>query len=393
MNTISVLSFLVAVLYCNALQAQIALPKVENHLNGEIDYSIEPLDLVQRLANGKDISSGKINTDGSIHFELPEYDIKALYDSINLTPVKFQQWFSINSDCRDRDVFAETPFDEVYAEKTRAIYVKKYGIDVAVLEAASDTVQVRNPNASQDNLAESSAYHWFYIGRAIVFEDECAKISHSDNKTYATVNADISFEKGWNFIEESTKWDVGSDQNDPNGIPMKKTYFTKNTPSSKQVRWTLRPIVDSAQIQIAKKLDGLTPITKEQFEAWAPDKLDGLSIATKEYGKPPEGQENKNNIHLVYADEAQEIELYVVDFSKNPDDVEMIDFAYAMENDGKDEADIKSYITRYNEQENSTQLLYKVDDRMFVEATGTNINGEALWGYIQILNVEKLVNK
>ena len=89
----------------------------------------------------------------------------------------------------------------------------------------------------------------------------------------------------------------------------------------------------------------------------------------------------------------QKIEVYVVDFCKNPNDVEMVDYAYAMENDGKDEADIKSYITRYNEQENSTKLLYKVNDRMFVEATGANMKGEALWGYIQKLDVERLVKR
>ena len=123
---------------CKAQQSKIALPKVENHLKGELDYTYEALDLVQRQANGEEISLGKINADGTINFNLPEYDIKALYDSINLQHYKFQQLFSMDSSCKDRDVFAKTPFDDVYSQKYDPIFIKKYGINIAVLYPVSD---------------------------------------------------------------------------------------------------------------------------------------------------------------------------------------------------------------------------------------------------------------
>ncbi len=63
-----------------------------------------------------------------------------------------------------------------------------------------------------------------------------------------------------------------------------------------------------------------------------------------------------------------------------------------MTNDGKDKKDIKPYVAQYKEQENTTQLLYKVEDRIIVNASGMNMNAEELWSYIQKLNVEKLIN-
>ncbi len=379
---------------CKAQQTQTALPKVENHLNGALDYTHEALELIQNQENGKEISLGKIDKEGAIHFNLPEFDIKALYDSIPLQHYNFYNWFSIGSSCKDRDVFAKTPFDDVYSQKTNAIYIKKYGISVAVLEAKSDKKKRRNPTSTKDSLAVLNTYYWFYIDRAITYKDECTKISHRSNETYATINADISFEKGWNFIEENTSIEVNYDKSDPNSIQLKKTHFAKSSPTSKKVKWTLRQVADNDEIQIAKRLYNLTPITKQQFEKWAPNKLGDLSVTTKEHGNPPEGQRNKNNIHLIYTNEAQKtkIDLYVVDCAKNPDDLEMINFAYAMTNDGKDKKDIKPYVAQYKEQENTTQLLYKVEDRIIVNASGMNMNAEELWSYIQKLNVEKLIN-
>jgi hypothetical protein len=388
---------IVSLLSCKSQQnstTKSAVPKVENHLIGDLDYTHKVLELTQTQSNGEEISLGKIDKEGAIYFNLPEYDIKALFDSINLQHYNFYSWFSIGSDCKDRDVFAKTPFDDVYSQKTNAIWIKKYGIKVAILEAISDKIKVPNHDATQDSLAVLNTYYWFYIDRAITYKDECNKISHSSNETYATVNADISFEKGWNFIEENTMWDLNYDKSDPNSIQLKKTHFTKSTPTSNKVKWTLRQVADNAKIQTAKRLHNLTPLTKKQFEKWAPNKLGDLSVTTKEHGNPPEGQKNKNNIHLIYANEAQkrEIDLYVVDCAKSPDDMEMINFAYAMENDGKDDKQKKPYITQYDKKENTTQLLYKVEDRITVSASGVNMNSEELWDYIKKLKTEKLIN-
>jgi len=140
-------------------------------------------------------------------------------------------------------------------------------------------------------------------------------------------------------------------------------------------------------------LDNMAPISKEKFEKWAPDSLGDLSLTSKEHGNPPDGQENKNNIHLIYTSKSQDksIDLYVVDSTENPKDMEMIDFSYAMENDGKDEEDINPYIAQYNEEEKVTMLLYKVGDSLFVSATGSNLDAEKMWAYVQKLEVNNLL--
>lgn len=381
--------------FCKAQKSQskAALPKVENQLIGELDYTKEALELVQTQEDGEEISLGKINTDGTIHFNLPEFDIKTLFDSIPLQPVKFQNWFSIDSGCKDRDVFAETPFDDVYSNKYDPIFIKKYGETIAVLYPVSDEKIVSRNNNQRTILPSEATYFWFYIDRAITFKEGCTKISISTGNTYAEVSADIKFEKGWNFIEENLVEVKNIVQVDSQTTTVRTIEFKRSSPTSKKVKWFIKQFKEDEEIQTLKKLYNLIPISKAQFETWAPNKLGDLSITNKEYGNPPKGRKNKNNMHLSYANETQkrEIDLYVVDYSKNPGDVEMIDFAYAMENDGKDEKDIKPYITQFNEEKKITQLLYKVGDRMYIEATGVNINGEELWSYIQKLNLEELL--
>ena len=365
-----------------ALQTQPDYPRVENHLKGDIDYIHGALDLVQRQVNGEEIILGRINTDGTINFTLPEFDIKALYDSLNYQPYKLQGSFLMASGCKDKDVFAETPFDNLYLKKYDLL-IKKYGINVATLEAGNDSLRT------------SSTYHWFNIDRAIRYTDECIKITPGTDNIYAKVSANIQFEMGWNFIEETYETIQNKTDADSITSQIKNTHFTKSSPSSKKVKWFLRQIQEDEKIQTAKKLFNLTPITKEQFEKWAPDKLGDLSASTKEHGNPPRGLKNKNNIHLIYSNEPQkkEIDLYVVDCAKNPNDMEMINFSYAMENRGKDEKDIKPYIAQYKEEDKTTMIMYKVGDRIIVSASGVNIDEEAMWDHIQQLNVDKLIKK
>ena len=381
---------------CKAQHSQTALPRVENYLEGELDYTHEALELVQTKANGEEISLGKINKDGTIHFNLPEFNIKALYDSIPLQHYKLQDWFFMSSSCKDRDIFAETPFDDVYSKKYDPIYIKKYGIYIAVLYPVSNEKIVSRNENNRAIFPEDAKYYWFYIDRDIVYKDECTKPSTwGTDKIEAAISVNIQFKKGWNFIEENLVEIQNVGQGDSQTTTPKKTQFTSSSPASKKVKWILKQIGKDEEIQTAKKLDNFTPITKDQFIKWAPNKLGDLAVTINEHGMPPRGLKNKNTIHLIYANKTQkkEIDLYVVDCAKSPDDLEMINFAYAMENRGKDEKDIKPYVAQYSEREKAMSLLYKVEDRIFVTASGVNINAEDLWEYIQKLNVEKLLKK
>ena len=377
-----------------AQQTETTLPRVENHLKGELNYTDDALELIQKQINGEEISLGKINTDGTIHFNMPEFGIKALHDSINLQHQNLQQLFGINSECKDRDVFAETPFDNVYSWKYNPIYVKKYGTYIAALYPVSDEIIVSRSN-NRTVLPTEATYFWFYIDRTIAYKDDCIKISNRTGDTYANISVNIQFEKGWNFIEEKLVEIPNVSQDDSQSTGVRTTEFKSSSPSSKKVKWVLKQIQEDEKIQRAKRLYNVIPITKEQFEKWTPNELGDLSITTKEHGNPPQGQKNLNNIHLTYSNETQkkEIDLYVVDCAKNPYDMEMIDFAYAMENDGKDEKDIKPYVAQYNERTEATQLLYKIEDRLIVNASGVNIDAEELWTYIRKLKVEMLLTE
>ncbi len=368
-----------------------ASPKITNQLKGELDYANGGLEFTLRQHNGEHIR-GSIDTEGMIHFNLPEFDIKALYNDINLGNYNFQSLFDMQT-CEDKDLFGETPFDEVFSQKYESISIEKYGIRVGTLSPVSDKKVLGNNQYSSDSLTVGSKYHWFYVDRSIDYTEECSKTSfHGIYDIEVIVSADVQLNKGWNFIKESLVEIQDYSKNDYHTKIPKRIHFTTVSPEAKEVKWFIKQTKKDEDIQVAKVLYNYVTITQEQFEKWAPDELGDLSVTSKEYGNPPRGRKNKNNIHLVYADEAQEkeIDLYVVDYSKNPGDIEMIDFAYAMEYEGKEEKDIKPYIAQYREAENTTQLLYKVGDRVFVEASGKNINAEDLWGYIEKLNVEKL---
>jgi len=374
---------------------QTELPKVENHLDGELDYTHEALALIQRQADGKEISLGKINKDGTVQFNLPEYDIKALYDSINLQHYKFQHLFLMSS-CAGEERFAETPYDDVYSEKYDPIYVKKYGMKIAALYPVSDREIVSRKQNRRAIFPGEAKYFWFYIDRDIAYKDECIKTSTwGADKIENTISVNIELKKGWNLIEENLAEVQEVGEGDSRTTTPKKIEFTIISPSSKKVKWVLKQIQEDEKIETAKRLYNLTPITREQFEKWVPNKLGDLSVTTQEHGNPPRGRKNKNNMHLIYANESQkkEIDLYVVDCAKSPDDMEMVDFAYAMENRDKDEKDIKPYVAQYSEEVKATQLLYKVEGRIIVNASGVNINAEELWDYIQKLNVKKLIGK
>lgn len=368
-----------------------AFPKIENQLNGELDYANGALEFTMRHQNGEYIR-GNIDAKGVIHFNLPEFDIRALYDSILLQHFNFQSLFQMQS-CEAKGFFDETPFDDVYAQNYEYIKIEKYGMSVGVLKAGSDKKVFANNRYSSDSLTVGSKYHWFYIDRSLDYKEECIKTSF--NGMYdieVTVSADAQLKKGWNFIKEEIAEVQSYSRNDYHTKIPKRIHFTTASPDDKEVKWFIKQTAKEEEIQVAKVLSNYEPITKEQFEKWAPDELGDLSMISKEYGVPPKRRKNKNNFHLIYADAAQEreIDLYVIDYCRNPGDIEMVNFAYAMEYEGKDEKDIKPYITQYREQEKVTQLLYKVGDRIFIEAAAKNMNAEDLWGYIRKLNVEKM---
>jgi len=367
--------------------------KVENNLGGDIDYTKEELQLTFPQINGNKIVIGKIASDGSIHIDLPEIDIKALYNEINLGNAPLETMFEM-SNCKDEDNFAKSRYGDVFSRKYNLISIYKYGIDVAYLAPVSSKEILNNNHYQSDTLTTGSQYYFFNTDTEINFKETC--IQNSFSGVYdieMTRNSDIQFKKGWNFIKETLVETQEYTREDYHGQIPKKISYTNANYKDTGIKWYIKQLADDDKIQLAKKLHSLTPLTKDQFMKWMPNKLGDLSVTTKEHGTLPDGEENKNNLHLIYADETQKIkiDMYVVDCAKSPQDMEMVNFMYAMANDGKDKKDIKPYVAKYKEQENTTQLFYKVEDRITVSASGVNMNPEELWEYIKKLNIKKLI--
>lgn len=398
--------------YSKAQESQTALPKVENHLPGELDYTHEALDLVQIQQNGEEIILGNINTDGAIHFNLPEFDIKALYDSIPLQHYNFHSLFLMNSDCKDRDVFAETPFNDVYAQKYDPIFIKKYGENVAILFPATDEKMFKNNhyyrNNSYDgkNLVIGSKYYWFYMDRAMTFKDECTKTPIRDADTIElAISADIQLKKGWNFIEENLVSVQEYSEDDYHTTLPKSIQFSLSNPSSKKVKWYLIQIMKDEKLEAVKKAYEIEPITKEQIEKWLPEKVGEFTRTSYEFDKVLDRYESKSDVFLVFKNGNQKMEIAIIDGAKNPDDLEMAKFSFAMDEElkrkDKPATDITvsdsatkgevHHISKENKEKKTSELMSVFKDRIVLYALGENMTAEQLWEGVKALDIGSII--
>jgi len=110
------------------LQTKTSLPKIENQLEGELDYTKGGFELVQWPNGGDEITLGRIDEKGAIHFNLPEYDIKALGKSHSNS--HFESQFNMLKckgegavDAIGRPLF-KTPYDAIYSQLYAPMYNK-----------------------------------------------------------------------------------------------------------------------------------------------------------------------------------------------------------------------------------------------------------------------------
>lgn len=414
-NKIYILFLFVFTLFqsCKAQQSQTTLPKVENHLKGEIDYTYEALELVQKQQNGEEIILGTINKKGEIKFNVPEFDIKALYDSIPLQPYNFFQLFLMNSDCKDRDLFAETPFNEVYSQKYDPIFIKKYGENVAILFPATDEKMFKNNhyyrNNSYDgkNLVVGSKYYWFYMDRAITFNDNCVKNPIRTSEILKLeISANIILKKGWNFIEEKLESIQEYSTDDDTSILPKSIQFTQSSPDSKKVKWYLIQTIEDEKLAAVKKAFEIAPITKAQFEKWLPEKAGDFTRTSYELDKAlDQSRSTKNNIIIVFENGTQKMEIAILDGAKNPDDLEMVKFSFAMDEELKrddkpttdtsaSDAAIKGkvhHISKENKEKKTADLMSVYKDRIVLYASGENMTAAQLWEVIKALDIASII--
>ena len=235
------------------LQTKTSLPKVENQLKGELDYAKGGFELVQWQTNGDEITLGRIDETGEIHFNLPEYDIIAL--GKNHANSNLESHFDMlncngkgDFDMMGQPLF-KTPYDDVYSQLYPPMYVKKYGVYVAYVSLVSDEKMLLKKN---HNRIIGSKYYWMYIDRALDYKDTCILESNEDTDLEIERSADIQFKEGWNFIKSSLVELQNYGENNEKIMP-KRILFTQSSPESKDVKWYMVRVMDDEKIQAAKK--------------------------------------------------------------------------------------------------------------------------------------------
>lgn len=253
MKTKLILVFAIIIMQsCKVQQLQTAsLPKIENQIKGELDYTKGGFELVQWQSNGDEITLGTIDEKGAIHFNLTEYDIRAL--GKNHSNSHFESQFNMlkckgegEVDMMGRPQF-KTPYDDVYSQLYGSMYIKKYGVYLGYLSLVSDKKMLIKNNFDK---ITGNKYYWFYIDRALDYKDNC--IQERDEGVEIDLSADMQFKKGWNFIKRNLMEVQSYGENNERTIP-KKIQYTLSSPESKDVIWHIVRKMDEEKIQAAKK--------------------------------------------------------------------------------------------------------------------------------------------
>lgn len=234
-------------------QSKTLLPKIENQIEGELDYSKGGFELVQWQQSGDEITLGRIDEKGNIIFNLPEYDIRSL--GRNHHGSSLQSQFNMIK-CKGKGEYNmmgqalfKTPYDDVYSQMYPPMFIKKYGVCIAYVRIVSDERILIKGN--WDKII-GSKYFWMYIDRDLEYNDTCIRESFKDPDLEFELTADVSFKKGWNFIKSDLVEVQNCGENDEQITP-KKTEFTIGNPNSKDVKWYIVRKMNSENIQVAKK--------------------------------------------------------------------------------------------------------------------------------------------
>lgn len=246
------------------LDTKTSLPKLENQLKGELDYTKGGFDLVQWQNGGDEIVLGKIDEKGNIHFNLPEYDIETL--GKRHTNSHFESQFNMLI-CKDKgevdmmgNPLFKTPYDSIYAQLYAPMYVKKQGAFGGYVAIVSDEKMLVKGNFDK---IIGERYYWIYVDRAFHYKETCLRENDYYDNHAIERNADIQFKRGWNFVKSSVVEVQHYGENNEHTIP-KKIVFTLSSPTSKDVKWYLVRNKDDEKIIAAKnEYELANPIMKE----------------------------------------------------------------------------------------------------------------------------------
>ena len=168
----------------------------------------------------------------------------------------------------------------------------------------------------------------------------------------------------------------------------------------------LEKIADSAQDaqKNIEELAKMSPVTKETIKAWMPDELEDLKRTKYDIGKQM-GFAQISNVQLTFKteDKKKGIDVKIIDGAGNGASViSMNNLMLQVDVDSESETGYKrteifdgqKLLVDYSNPKYANRSLFKyiVDNRIYVEARGWQMEPNALWKYLKQLKIEKLLN-
>lgn len=375
------------------------LPRVENKLDGLLDYSKNELQLFLKGVDESKIAIGSIGKDGTVRIDLPKLDIKEMYESTETKPPSVEKIFRMNS-CTGREWDAASKYTDAYPYMYNSISVELYGLQVGLLvPASSEKVLGNNLYRESDDdyryhnkpLHLGNEYYFYNFNKDLTFKEKCVS---SKNDNWADVS-NIEVKKGWSFIKESL---LSIDRNSDGQLIHLGVSYENAKIDDADIKWYLKPLFSSIPEEVmvlAKKMYMLTPLSKNQLMDWVPDTLGDFKLASKVYGKLPDDDRKNhstNNVHLIYKHKEKKIDMYVIDTAKFVEDLADAKMIYDMDASFNKEKKRKKtpYVAQKSDEE--THFVYIHKDRIVINASASNMEADEMWSLVEKMDLNKLVH-
>ena len=184
---------------CNARQNQSKTnpPKIENYNKGELVIKVAPFCL-----NGNEITVGKVDKNGTIHFNWPETNLSTIKDSdFYMESIDRAVGMSF---CNDKQI--EDIVESAKVVKVEELSLFKKGRYFGSLYPATDNKIQDNASLNRhSSLVLGSSLYWYFSDSDGLFKAKCSVNLESEN-TYSfkeVTSYDIQLKKGWNLVKHS----------------------------------------------------------------------------------------------------------------------------------------------------------------------------------------------
>ena len=376
---------------CKAQEVQKYLPKIQNYTKGELELKSTS------FGENNPITIGKVTADGTIHFNWPSLDLNDMTEhNFHTTTTKD---FTKAKYCRDS--IATMINEDVILVENKYVYLFKYGQLVGCIIPSTQEGQEHR----EDQLG--STLDWIFSDDETSAQANCTeKKEWEDLYSFDETTAyDLTFKKGWNMISKtlSAVEEYENETGTTSSLPKTKIAQSLDQIPT-DIHWHVKYWANDELLEIEQQLLAKVPITKEDYDKWAPNSLGNLNRTNYEVGKELERMPNTNNINLLFENGTKKIDLTIVDCVGNKNAASMFTLMQDMASrDWKDKKetgyqsastmDNIRVLTDYNKSDSKTLLTYNAKHRFSIIAEASDIEPEELWAYLKDLDLETLVKE